>query len=37
MKHFIEISIEGRAEVTRGRGRRRKPLLGELKGEDTGN
>jgi len=31
VKHFVEGKVEGRIEVTRRRGRRRKQLLGNLK------
>ena len=38
LKQVIEGKIEGRVEVTGRRGRRRKQLLDDLKGqEDTGN
>ena len=31
VKHFVEGKVEGRIEMTRRRGRRRKQLLGNLK------
>jgi hypothetical protein len=36
LKHVTEGKIEGRIEVTRGRGRRRKQLVNDIK-EKTGN